>query len=151
MLYLTVLWCHTIDLQVEHTALLLLSRVTWQSVIAASAVENRVFSYRDIIANAINHSALSWFKPESVCDTSAVALAKSSSVLQATSVPYCARCDSSTNVRAHLYVPLRQVSYAPVCERSFYIMLDKIKKMSANFQMYLISQENINIMQAYDI
>ncbi len=40
----------SIDLQVEHTALLLLSRVTWQSVIAASAVENcAFFSYRDII------------------------------------------------------------------------------------------------------
>ncbi len=50
MLYLAVLWCHTIDLQVEHTSLL--SRVTWQSVIAASAVE--------IIANAINCSALVW-------------------------------------------------------------------------------------------
>ncbi len=37
---------------------LLLSRVTWQSVIAASAVENRVFKNRDIIANAINRSAI---------------------------------------------------------------------------------------------
>ncbi len=42
MLSLAVL-CHTIDLQVEHTALLLLSRVTWQSVIAASAVEKSCF------------------------------------------------------------------------------------------------------------
>ncbi len=40
MLYLAVLWCHTIDLQVEHTALLLLSR---DSVIAASAVEKSRF------------------------------------------------------------------------------------------------------------
>ncbi len=58
MLYLAVLWWHTIDLQVEHTALLPLSRVTWQSVIAASAVEESRFLYRDIITNAINRSAL---------------------------------------------------------------------------------------------
>ncbi len=34
------------------------SRVSRDSVITASVVENRVFSYRDIIANAINRSAL---------------------------------------------------------------------------------------------
>ncbi len=57
MLSLAVLWCYTpIDLQVEHTSLL--SRVTWQSEISASVVEKSCLSYRDIIANAINRSAL---------------------------------------------------------------------------------------------
>ncbi len=34
------------------------SRVSHDSIIAVSAVENLFFSYRNIIANAINHSAL---------------------------------------------------------------------------------------------
>ncbi len=50
------LMSYMIDRQVEHTSSF--SRVTWQIVITASAVENCVFSYREIIANAINYSAL---------------------------------------------------------------------------------------------